>query len=206
MPSGGEYGFLTAGILVTIFGTLLVVALLVHLPQEGASTAVTLWVLASATGGSLLFLGVLLVTQAVRFPGAANGPEVHRDLLITAASILFYFSGFASVASFLPTLLYINGTGNLPEAGGIRFYGDALFERLWGVRGILVSLVPFAVLGAFEILAGTWLWRSSQIGGALGLWLTPFAVVFLVGYGAPYIYVDVPLRVLLVVLAWSSLT
>lgn len=164
------------------------------------------WAVSAATGGSLLFLGALLVTLAVPSPGAGERPGVHRDPLITAASILFYFSGFASVASFLPSMLYISRTGELPEFRGIRFMGNALFEQLWGVRGVMISLVPFAVLGAFEILAGTWLWRSSEIGGALGLWLTPFAVVFLLGYGAPYLFVVVPLRAILVALAWSSLT
>lgn len=205
MTGGGQYGILAAGALLTI-GTLVVVGLLIHLPQEGASDARTLWLLASATGGSLLFVGVLLVTQAVPVPGVTGSLEVHRNPLITAAAILFYFSGFVSVGNFLPTLLYINGTGNVPEAGGIRFYGGALFEQLWGVRGVMVSTVPFAVAGAFEILAGTWLWRSSTIGGSLGLWLTPFAVVFLLGYGAPYMFVGVPLRVILVAVAWSSLT
>lgn len=118
---------------------------------------------------------------------------------------MFYFSGLAAVASFLPSTLYIGRTGDLPELGGIRFYGSALFERLWGVRGVLISQVPFAVVGAFEILAGSWLWQSSELGGVLGLWLTPFAVVFLLGYGAPYLFVVVPLRVALVALAWSSL-
>lgn len=102
--------------------------------------------------------------------------------------------------------MYISRTGDLPGAGGIRFYGDALFERVWGVQGVLISLVPFAVLGAFEIVAGAWLWRSLEIGGALGLWLTPIAVVFLIGYGAPFFFVVVPLRVILVLAAWSTLT
>ncbi len=179
------------------------VVLTTLIPMEQREVPTRSWAISIATGGSLLFLGVLLVTLALPSPRAGTAP---RDPLIVAASILFYASGFASVASFLPSMLYINQTGELPEFRGIRFYGAALFERLWGVRGIMISLVPFAVLGAFEILAGTWLWRSTQVGGSLGVWLTPFAIVFLLGYGAPYQYVDVPLRVILVALAWSSLT
>jgi len=206
MVGGGVSGIWAAGVSLIVVGALLVVGLLARLPGEGVSNPRTMWVLAVVTGGSLLFLGVLLITLALPAPGAGERPEVHRDGLITAAAILFYFSGFATVASFLPSMIYINRTGDLPGFGGIRFYGNALFERLWGVHGILISLVPYAVLGAFEVLAGTWLWRSSETGGALGLWLTPFAIVFLIGYGAPYYFVVVPLRVILVALAWSSLT
>jgi len=182
------------------------VSLVTLIETDQGEVSTRTWAISAATAGSLLFLGVLLITLGLPYPGAGERAEVPRDPLITAASILFYMSGFATVASFLPSMLYINRTGDLPEFGSIRFYGDALFERLWGVRGIMISLIPFAVLGVFETLVGTWLWRSLEIGGALGLWLTPFAVVFLLGYGAPYYYVIVPLRVILVALVWSSLT
>lgn len=197
MTEGWDYGILATGVSLAILGAL-VIGLLDRPPSGGGSTT---WFLATATGGILQFLSVVLVTLAVPAPGAGDRPEIQRSPLTTAASILFYFSGLAAVAAFLPSWFHISGTGDLPGFGGIRFYGGALFERLWGIRGVQLSLVPFAVLGALEILAGTWLWRSSGAGGALGLGLTPFAIVFLLGYGAPYYFVVVPLRVILVALA-----
>lgn len=155
-------------------------------------------------GGASLAISVL-ITLIVFAPVSSEQGEVPRDPLITAAAIVFFISGFSALASAIPSLFYISQTGELPGIGSIRFYGDALFERLWGIPGILVSLVPFAVLGAFEMLAGVWLWRSLHVGGVLALWLTPFAVVFLVGYGAPFYWVVVPLRVVLVGMAWSTL-
>lgn len=203
MKFAGDRKALVAGMWLIILGALLVglgVLLVVLIERRS-------WLVAAATGGSLIFLGVLLVTLALPSLGAGEGREVHRNPLVTAASLLFYFSGLAALASFLPLMLYMDRTGELPILfGEIKPACGALFERLWVVRGVMVSMVPFAVLGVFEILAGTGLWRSLQIGGALGLWLTPFAAVFLFGYGAPYYLVIVPLRVILVALAWSSLT
>lgn len=138
-------------------------------------------------------------------PGAAGQEEVPRDPLITVAAIVFAISGFGAVSGAIPSILYMRQTGELPGMGNVRFYGGALFDRLWGVRGVMVSLVPFAVLGSFEVLAGVWLWQSLQVGGILALWLTPLAVIFIVGHGAPFFLVVVPLRVILVALAWSTL-
>ncbi|MCJ2532194.1 MAG: hypothetical protein LN413_07855, partial [Candidatus Thermoplasmatota archaeon] len=76
----------------------------------------------------------------------------------------------------------------------------------WGIQGVMIFLIPWAVLGALEILTGVWLWRSLRIGGLLALALAPVAAVFLVGYGDPFGYVVVPLRLLLVILAWKSLS
>lgn len=127
-----------------------------------------------------------------------------RPPLLTAASLLFYASGLVAVIGVVPGFLYIHATGQLPGLFGIRFWGDALFEMIWGIQGVMISLIPWAVLGAFELLAGFWIWRSLAIGGWLGLGLTPFAAIFMVGYGAPFAFVVVPLRTILVVVAWSD--
>lgn len=125
--------------------------------------------------------------------------------MIPAASVLFLFSGGIGVLSGVPGFLYIASTGQLPGIFGIRFWGGGLFESLWGIPGIMISLIPWAILGGFEILAGGWLWSSLRTGGLLALGLTPVAAVFMVGYGAPFGYIVVPLRVLLVIFAWRSL-
>lgn len=147
-----------------------------------------------------------LVALVVFAQGTQAQGDITRDPLITAAAIVFFISGFAAISGAIPSILYMRRTGELPGMGSIRFYGGALFDRLWGVPGVTVSLLPFAVLGAFEILAGVWLWQSLLIGGILALWLTTFAAIFLVGHGAPFFWVVVPLRVILVVLGWSTLS
>lgn len=100
--------------------------------------------------------------------------------------------------------MHIGATGQLPGIFGIRFWGNALFEMLWGIPGIMISLIPWAVLGVSETLAGVWLWRSMVRGEWLGIGLTPFAAIFMIGYGAPFALAVVPLRTLLVVLAWPA--
>ncbi len=131
--------------------------------------------------------------------------EPRRDPMIAAASVLFLLSGSTGVASGVLGFLYIGSTGQLPGIFGIRFWGDAIFEGLWGISGVMVSLIPWAILGGFEILAGVWLWSSLRTGGWMAVALTPVAAVFLVGYGAPFAFIVVPLRVLLVILAWRRL-
>lgn len=118
--------------------------------------------------------------------------QARRDPLITAASALFLLSGVFGVVGGVLGLLYINSTGQLPGIFGIRFWGDALFENLWGITGIMVSLVPWAILGGFEIVTGMWLLSASRAGGWMALALTPAAAVFMAGYGAPFSFVVVP--------------
>lgn len=156
--------------------------------------------------GGVTLAVTILIALGVLAPGTQGQGDVTRDPVITVAAIVFFISGFAAISGAIPSILYMRRTGQLPGMGSIRFYGGALFDRLWGVRGVMVSLVPFAFLGAFEILAGVWLWQSLLVGGILAVWLTPFAVVFLIGHGAPFFWIVVPLRVSLVALAWSTLT
>ncbi len=155
------------------------------------------------TASSLFVLGAL----AKRAPGSEEGlGATTRNPLITAGSLLFYLYGIIAVVLAIPGILYIWSTGQLPGFFGIRFWGDALFETTWGIQGVMIFLIPWAVLGALEILVGVWLWRSLRIGGLLALALTPVAAIFLVGYGDPFGFVVVPLRLVLVILAWKSLS
>lgn len=134
---------------------------------------------------------------------AADPPD--RDLPLTAAAGLFLLSGAIGVAFGIVGFVTIGSTGTLPGVGGIRFWGDAGFEALWGVDGVRLSLIPWAVLGVAEAVAGWGLWRSRRWAGVLGLALTPFALVFVFGYGAPFAMVVLPLRVALLVAGWGKL-
>lgn len=129
-----------------------------------------------------------------------------RDRSITASAFLFLLSGFLGIPFSIAGYLYIGATGELPGVAGIRFWGDAAFEAWWGVEGVRLSLAAWLVLGVLETIVGVGLWRSSRRAGIMGLALTPFAAVFLIGYGAPFAWVVVPLRVILLVLGWGSLT
>ncbi|MFQ5552261.1 MAG: hypothetical protein ACE5EW_00815 [Thermoplasmata archaeon] len=131
--------------------------------------------------------------------------QTRRHPAITGAAVLFLFAGGIGVAFGAFGFLFIASTGQLPGFAGIRFWGGGLFESLGGIPGIMVSLIPWAILGGFEIISGVWLWSSLRRGGWMALALTPAATVFMIGYGAPFGYVVVPLRVLLVILGWRNL-
>jgi hypothetical protein len=128
-----------------------------------------------------------------------------RSPAVTGAAVVFLFSGGIAVAFGIFGFLYIASTGERPGFAGLRFFGGGLFESLGGIQGILVSLIPWAVVGGLEILAGIWLWGSVRKGGLMALVLIPPAAVFTVGFGAPFGYIVVPLRVLLVILGWRDL-
>ncbi len=132
--------------------------------------------------------------------------QTRRNPAITGAAVVFLLSGGIGVVFGAFGFLFIASTGRLPGFAGIRFWGDGLFESLGGIPGIVISLIPWAILGGFEILTGVWLWRSLRRGGLMALALTPIAAVFTVGYGAPFGYIVVPLRVLLVILGWRNLS
>lgn len=125
--------------------------------------------------------------------------------MITAASAVFLFSGGIGVTFGASGFFYIASTGQLPGFAGLRFFGGGQFESLGGIPLIMVDLIPWATLGGFEILTGIWLWRSMRKGGRMTLALTPPAAVFMVGFGAPFGYIVVPLRVVLVILGWKNL-
>lgn len=131
--------------------------------------------------------------------------QTRRSLAITGAAAVFLFSGGIAVAFGIFGYLFILSTGERPGFAGLRFFGGGLFESLGGIQGILFSLIPWAIVGGSEILAGVWLWGSLRKGGWLALGLTLPAAVFTVGFGAPFGYIVVPLRVLLVILGWRDL-
>lgn len=55
--------------------------------------------------------------------------------------------------------------------------GRGFIERL-GLNSMIAARILFMVVSGFEIVAGTWLWRSLEIGGKLAPILTLVGAVF----------------------------
>ena len=130
-----------------------------------------------------------------------------RSKPIAVASILFVFLGLGIAVSTPFVLAYIirNGTG--PIAFGIEFlHGNTLIWNLWGFNAGLVLGLVLGVVSAIEAVAGFWLWQSLKKGGRLGIILLIPDLFFAVGFGIPILYVVPPLRSILLVAGWRSLS
>ena len=130
-----------------------------------------------------------------------------RSKPIAVASILFVFLGLGTAAATPFVLAYIirNGTG--PTAFGIEFlHGNTLIWNLWGFNAGLVLGLALGIVSALEAVAGFWLWRSLIKGGKLGIALLPVDIFFAYGFAIPILFIVPPVRSILLVAGWMSLS
>lgn len=127
-----------------------------------------------------------------------------RTRLTTAVSVLFYIDAFVLLISLIPTLYYAFTLRSLPTLGGIRLLSGP-FESL-GMDAFIVAGIVFAVVSALKILPAYWLWNGRRDGAVLGLILLGLSAIFWYGFLLP----EGPLlgipQLVLLVLAWRSLT
>lgn len=125
--------------------------------------------------------------------------------VVWLASIVHYIVGIGFPLGSVPFAAYVLINRRLPEALGIRFYGGGFIERVAGVEGVMLSMLPALLVNTIYILAGYWLGRSMKLGGILSLALLPISMFFALGYNAPIPIVLHPAMAALVLLAWGSL-
>ena len=137
-------------------------------------------------------------------PDSVKDNEATRSGEITAASILFYFTGIAFFIGTVPITLYIIQNRELPTMMGVKALGGGFIETL-GTDAIVWSAILFEVVNAAEVVAGYWLWKSRKKGGQLGIALFPFGLFFWLGFALPIPLVIGLLRLVLIAVGWKKL-
>ncbi len=123
---------------------------------------------------------------------------------IRAAAIALWISG---VGLGIPCIMAIRNLSQglgIPLVLGFPAYGGGAFERR-GIATTIPLLLGFLVVCLLEVAAGWLLWGGHRSGGILGLVLLVPAAVYWWGFDLPYPPILAVLRVILIVVGWSSL-
>jgi len=128
-----------------------------------------------------------------------------RTLVITIAAILYIVTGLAYSIGTIPVTRYLIRHRSLPTFRGIRFYEGGFFDRQ-GINAVIFASLAFIVLGVLFLWVGYLLWNSMKLGGIAALVLFPIVILVSIGSLAPFPWVIEPLKLLLVLLGWSSLS
>lgn len=114
-----------------------------------------------------------------------------------------YAAGFG--LSTIPVALYLRWRGQLPTFFDLfEMYGGPWSARL-AQSTFIGLLVAFLAVNAVTAWAAWLLWNGSKPGAVLSLALLPVEAVFWVGFALPIPWLLGAVRVVLIVLAWSSL-
>jgi hypothetical protein len=78
------------------------------------------------------------------------------------------------------------------------------FEDLGRDRFVALGIV-LMVSCLVDVLAGTWLWKGRRRGAILGLAATPLTLLMSYGFAFPFLFLAIPVRLALTVVAWPRL-
>jgi hypothetical protein len=99
---------------------------------------------------------------------------------------------------------HLRRTGELPMTPfGFRSHAGP-FERL-GPEGFTALAWALVVACLLDALAGAWLWQGRRRGARLGLAMTPATLALALGFAFPFLLAALPIRLVLVAAARSSL-
>ena len=128
-----------------------------------------------------------------------------RATVITIAAIFYFVTGIAYSIGSIPATRHLIRNRTLPGFGGSRFYEGGFFDRQ-GINWVIAASLAFMLLGVGFILVGFWLWNSMRIGGIAALVLFPIVFGISIGSLAPIPWIIEPIKIILVIIGWSSLT
>jgi len=124
--------------------------------------------------------------------------------LAITTSILFWLDALIAVFGVLPALYYAFTHKQLPTVLGIKLLSGP-FESL-GIDALIVAGLVYFTVCVLKIVAGYWLWRSRMDGAVLGLVLLGISAIFWYGFMLPYGPLLGIAQIVLLILAWKSLT
>jgi hypothetical protein len=130
---------------------------------------------------------------------------IERIPVITIAAALYIVTGLAYSIGTIPVTRYLIRYRSLPTFGRIRFYEGSFFDRQ-GIHAVILASLAFIVLGMLSVWVGYLLWNSWKLGGIAALVLFPIVMLVSIGSLAPFPWVIEPLKILLVLLGWRSLS
>ena len=123
---------------------------------------------------------------------------------IRIASILLWISTLGlGIPCVMAIYNLIHGRG-IPYVFGFPAYGGGAFER----HGLITSvpmLIGFLVVCLIEGYAGWLLWNGYKAGGILSLILLIPGAIYWWGFDLPYPPIAAIIRIILIVIGWSSL-
>jgi hypothetical protein len=123
---------------------------------------------------------------------------------IAAVVTWIYAAGFG--LSTIPVALYLRKRGTLPTFFGMfEMYGGPWSARVTDTTFVML-LMAFLVVCAVVAWAGWLLWGGSRVGAIFALALLPVEAVFWIGFALPIPWLVGLARVVLIALAWKSLT
>ncbi len=127
-----------------------------------------------------------------------------RTPLVTALTIMIIFDALGWAFGVLPALKYALSHRTLPTVGGIRLLSGPL-EAL-GIEAVIVTGLIFVVVSALKLLAAYWLWQARLDGAVLLVILLGLSAIFWYAFALPLGPVSGLIEVILLILAWPSLT
>lgn len=127
-----------------------------------------------------------------------------RSALIPALTLAVVFESLAWIFGVLPVLKYALTHRSLPTIGGIRLLSGPI-EAL-GIEALIVTGIVFVVVSALKLLAAYWLWHSRLDGAVLALVLLGLSTIFWYAFALPFGPIGGAVQVILIVLAWGSLS
>ncbi len=127
-----------------------------------------------------------------------------RPWPVTVLTIVIVFDSLAWILGVLPTLQYALTHHTLPKVAGIRLLSGP-FEAL-GIEPLIVAGLVFVVVSGLKILAAYWIWHLRIDGAVLELILLGLSAVFWYGFALPFGPVGGVAVLVLLSLAWKSLS
>jgi len=123
--------------------------------------------------------------------------------MMKIASLSAYFSGLGfGIPCVYGIINMLRGKG-IAWVMGFPTYGNGPFEKI-GVHTTIPLMVGFLLLCVTECLVGQMLWHSDKGGAILSLAIIPLELTFYIGFALPFGPPVLILRIVLVLLNWSS--
>lgn len=127
-----------------------------------------------------------------------------RNWPVTALAIVIVIDSLVWIVGVLPTLKYALVHHSLPTLAGIRLLSGP-FETL-GIGPLIVAGLVFVVVSALKLLAAFWIWHVKIDGAVLELILLGLSAIFWYGFALPFGPVGGVAQLVLLALAWKSLS
>jgi len=127
-----------------------------------------------------------------------------RVLVITIAAILYIITGLGYSVGTIPVTRHLIRNRSLPVFWGINFYEGGFFDRR-GINWVIGASVTFIVSGVLFLYVAYLLWNSMLLGGIIAIALFPIVILVSIGSLAPFPWVIEPIKIILVLIGWSTL-
>jgi hypothetical protein len=124
--------------------------------------------------------------------------------MIKLASICLWISGLGFGLPCIYGIWSIMKGKGIAYVMGFPTYGNGPFEKI-GVHSTSTLLVGFLFVCALECVAGSGLWSSDKGAAILSLAIIPVEMLFFIGFALPFGPLFLIIRVILLLMSWSSM-